>query len=80
METATQEHIGAACTFVDPVGKERPALITAVWGPQCVNVVYVNDDKNQGDTYGRKIERSTSVMHRSLQQAHGNYWFFEREE
>lgn len=70
----TQADVGTAVTFVDPRGTERPALITAVFGPQCCNVVFVNDDEKQTDSYGRKIERATSIMHRSMQQAHGNYW------
>lgn len=70
----TREHEGMAVTFVDPTGHTRPALITRVWGPQCINVVIVNRDENQEDSYGRKIERFTSVVHQSMQQAHGNYW------
>lgn len=69
--------VGDSVTYVDPVAKERPALVTAVWGdeiPCSINVVYVNDDENQSDSYGRKIERSTSVPHRLQQTAHGNYW------
>lgn len=35
----------------------------------------MNRDEGQTDTYGRKIERFTSVMHRNYQEAHGNYWY-----
>ena len=66
---------GAACTYVDPRGLHHPALVTAVWGDKCVNVVYVNIEAGQRDNYGQKILRSTSVMHGSVQQAHGNYWY-----
>jgi hypothetical protein len=72
--------VGEFVIYVDPVGKERPALITAVWGgpndlnPPALNVVFVNDDENQKDNYGRKIERMSSVVHRTNQHAHGQYW------
>lgn len=64
---------GRHCFFVDPVGQEHPALITRIWGPQCANVVIIRDD-GQEDQYGLKLERHTSVMHASMQQAHGFYW------
>lgn len=80
MATVTrEEHRGAACVFVDPRGKAFPALITQVWGPQCVNVVYVNDADGQEDSFGQKLLRATSVMHGSVQQAHGNYWLLVGE-
>ena len=76
MYAATREKDrGQFCVFVDPVGKEFPALITEVWGPQCVNVVYVTDDAAQSDTYGLKLVRNTSCMHMNVQQAHGNFWY-----
>lgn len=68
---------GQYVTYVDPTAKERPALVTAVWGqeiPCSINVVFINSDEAQTDSYGRKIERSTSVPHRLQQTAHGNYW------
>jgi hypothetical protein len=52
--------------------------VTNCFGPleskPSINVVVVNNDENQTDTYGRKIERFTSVVHESNQYAHGNYW------
>lgn len=68
--------IGQHVNYYDPVGKKRPAVVTNVFGitNPSINVVYANDDENQTDNYGRKLERSTSVPHRFHQQAHGNYW------
>jgi ureidoglycolate hydrolase len=70
--------IGSPVVYVDSLGRERPALVTNCFGPlesnPSINVVVVNDDENQTDTYGRKIERFTSVVHQSSQYAHGNYW------
>lgn len=75
----TKEHVGTSCVYVDPRGRSYDALITAVWGPQCINVVYVNDVEGQTDCYGQKLLRNTSVMHGSIQQAHGNYWLLPGE-
>jgi hypothetical protein len=75
----TKADIGKACVFFDPYGKPHAALITNVWGPQCINVAYVNGDDGQEDSYGQKIARSTSLMHGSVQQAHGNYWLLPGE-
>lgn len=71
--------VGQEVKYYDPHGKLRPALVTAVgyespttW----INVAFVNDDENQKDTYGRKIERATSVSHQSTHgdKMWGNYW------
>lgn len=39
-----------------------------------LNLVFVSEDKDRDDTYGRQIERQTSIPHRTNQAAHGNYW------
>jgi hypothetical protein len=70
--------IGDAVTFVNPVGKRFGAVVTANWGTgptPSINVVYVTDDEAKTDSYGRQIERSTSVVHQSNQAAHGMYWY-----
>jgi hypothetical protein len=74
-----ETHRGKACVFVDPYGQPHDALITEVWGPQCVNVVYCNPIEGQSDSYGQKMVRYTSVMHGNVQQAHGNYWLLPGE-
>lgn len=73
--------IGSSVVYVDTFGKERPALVTANHGGEAtvrencsLNVVIVADDETKGDGYGRQIERVTSVVHQSSQQAPGNYW------
>lgn len=78
---ATQEDVGSYVEYYDPVGKKIDALLTAVWGPDCVNILFVVDDVNQNDNYGRKIDRSqTSLMHGNVQQAHGRFWLWPNEE
>jgi hypothetical protein len=77
----TQDDIGIHVIFVDPTGREHDALITAVHGTKCINLVYVLKDPKQYDNYGRKTSKQyTSVMHSEWQQAHGMYWLFPGEE
>lgn len=86
--------VGQNVIYVDTVGKKRKALVTIWWGknedgtnvphysmpgePGC-NVVFLSDDVEKRDSYGRQIERSTSLVHRSNQPANGNYWCWEDE-
>jgi hypothetical protein len=73
--------VGSSIIYVDAHAKEHNALVTVVWSamsgqegePGC-NLVFVSGDDSKTDPYGRQIERSTSVVHRSKQPAHGNYW------
>lgn len=58
-------HVGDTVIFVDPVRRERAAVVTAVWGPDCINVVFVSNDESKTDSYGRQIERETSVNRHS---------------
>lgn len=76
----THERDGQHVTFVDPVGVEHHALVTADWstrtfeGPGAINVVYVTGDPEKKDPYGLQLERATSVPHQNNQSAHGYYW------
>jgi hypothetical protein len=47
--------------YTDEVRRDHNAVITAVWGPDCINVVFVSPDESKTDSYGRQIERQTSV-------------------
>lgn len=53
--------IGDVVVYTDGYRRDHDALVTAVWGPNCVNVVFVSGDGAKEDTYGRQIERETSV-------------------
>lgn len=62
--------------YVTPTGQIVDALVTAAWSFTTINVVYVLEDESRKDSYGRQIERATSVTHASTPgRAHGNYWF-----
>lgn len=65
--------------FTDAVGKTHHAIVTADWGSDswpdgAVNLVYVSDDENLTDPYGRQIVRQTSVVHKNNQSAHGMFY------
>lgn len=76
-------NIGQHVIYVDPRGRERSALVTAVHAKEWhqahgtevgVNVAFIADEDAQRDDYGRKVHRETSVVHQSVQPASGNYW------
>jgi len=83
-------HVGDHVIFHDSKGNPHNAVLTAVWGPEkafndhgqvpCVNLVYVSADNEREDTYGRQIERETSLVHAANQPAHGMYWRWPEEE
>ena len=75
--------IGEAVTFRDTHGRAHNALVTCVHGqtPACstapepaINLLYVSDDSTQTDPYGNQIIRESSVVHKTFQSAHGNFW------
>lgn len=84
-ELKTSDHV----VYVDQVGRRHEALVTIVWennphyspstpAPGC-NLVFVSGDESKDDPYGRQIERETSVVHKTNQPAHGNYWLWPDE-
>lgn len=64
--------------WVDAHGRQHDAIVTTIWGKiedvPCINLVVVSDDESKQDSYGRQIERQTSVVHRTRQAAHGWYY------
>lgn len=77
MSELKEPKAGQHVVWRDEYGKPHDALITAVHGTgetPSINVVVVNLDDGQTDTYGQKIQRETSVPHRVNQSAHGRWW------
>ncbi len=72
------EH-GTHIIFVDEHGVSRDALVTAWHGESCCNLVFVTGDEKRSDSYGRQIERHSSVVHDANQPAHGMYWHWPDE-
>lgn len=70
--------VGDSIIFTDRFGKDANALIVTAWGKgnAALNLVHVSLDESKTDNagYGRQIERQSSVVHKSSQGAHGNYW------
>ena len=77
--------IGDHVVVTDPVGKQHNGLVTAVWGNDddptpTINVLYVSDDPNKHDSYGRQIDRDmTSTQHKSKTSAPGRFWQLPEE-
>ncbi len=79
--------VGDHVIYVDSIGRQRHAVLTSVFGDHpyggtlpCVNVVFASCDEDKHDPYGRQIERETSVVHKTVQPAHGCYWMHEGDE
>jgi hypothetical protein len=53
--------VGGVVIYTDGYRRDHDALVTAVWGSDCINVVFVCGDESKTDAYGRQIERETSV-------------------
>lgn len=82
-------NVGDLCVYHDPKGKPSNALITAVWGPYMINIVFVSNDGTQRDDYGRQIKRETSIPmigypfgqpNAEGSLVHGNYCRWPEEE
>ncbi|CAN5134063.1 hypothetical protein BH09PAT1_BH09PAT1_2770 [soil metagenome] len=71
--------VGDSVMFTNSVGADYTALVTAVWSPSCINVVYASSDETKKDQYGRQIERATSVQRMADWTAHGNYFRYPDE-
>jgi len=57
--------------YTDGYRRDHNAIITAVWGPDCINVVFTTSDPTKTDSYGRQIERETSVSRYSGSNNYG---------
>lgn len=84
--------VGEHVIYFDAYGKPHKALVTIWWmgvteiseyraenGEPGCNVVYVESDPLKDDSYGRQINRATSVVHKSKQNAHGFKWCWPDE-
>jgi len=83
--------VGAHIKFIDPHRKAHDALVLIWWkepntepytsdvGEPGCNLVLVDPDPLKDDTYGRQIQRETSVVHISANPAKGNCWCWPDE-
>lgn len=68
---------GEVVTYYDEHGVPHQALVTIVHGntsQSCINVVYISDDDTKRDSYGRQVERASSVQRKSEFTANGRYF------
>lgn len=72
--------VGEAVIYCNPVGQDHNAIITAVWGVTCCNVVFVSGDPTKTDTYGRQIERQTSLQRVGPNTTYGQYFRYADDE
>lgn len=52
---------GDTVIFTDEFRRDHNALVTDVFSESCINVLFVSADPSKNDSYGRQIERRTSV-------------------
>jgi len=86
MDNVKTLKVGQHIVYTDELKEPHDALITAVHGtlmldynnePEsipCINLLIVSHDVSKHDTYGRQIERYSSVVHVSLNSAEANCW------
>ena len=59
-------------------GYDNEPTIEKIENPS-VNLLLISPDPKREDTYGRQIERESSVVHSSNQGAWGNFWCLPEE-
>lgn len=72
--------VGEAVIYTDTSSVDHAALVTVVHGAFCINLLYVSDNPEEQDQYGRQIKRFSSVSIMSDHTAHGNYFRFPDQE
>lgn len=80
--TMQKPELGKSVVYHDSKGRPHDALITCVHQgttSQLVNLVYVSDDVDRKDSYGRQMERATSVAYVADWTVHGNYYRFPED-
>lgn len=69
--------VGDVVTYVDEVGVSHSAIVLINHGglaTSAINVAFVSSDETKTDSYGRQIERASSVSRKSEYTAHGRYY------
>jgi len=70
--------VGDVLVVTDELGVEHDALVTIYFGYDradgALNCVFVSNDVDKTDPYGRQLERLSSVSRQSDNTAHGRFW------
>lgn len=84
--TANKVEAGDHIKIVTEDHREVEALVTIVhgsadgsmkgedWIGPTINAVFVSPDTSKTDSYGRQVERYTSLQHQNATSANGRYW------
>jgi plastocyanin len=70
--------VGDVVKYVDENGREHNAIVLINHGntpTSAINVAYVSSDTTKTDSYGRQIERASSVSRKSEYTANGRYYY-----
>ena len=77
MAEQNMPEIGDVVRVVTETGVPCKGLVTHVWNENCINAVIVSPDDSKNDSYGRQMERYSSLTRYNPEQtAHGRYWKF----
>ena len=69
--------VGDIVTYVDEHSVPHQAIVLINHGrmaTSAINVAFVSSDETKTDSYGRQIERASSVSRKSEYTAHGRYY------
>jgi len=66
--------VGKAVVYFTSRRLPVPALMTARWSDSCMNVVTLSQDDKAVDPHGRQLDRETSVVHISWNDAKACCW------
>lgn len=67
-----KNEIGDSVIYTDEYRIDHKALVTDVHGESCINLVYVTSDSAKYDSWGRQVERRSSVCRYSEAFKFGN--------
>lgn len=72
-----QATVGDFVLYVDESGIKHCGIVSAVFGPEHINIIYVSENPLKTDEYGRQIERGLTVSNRKMPGEHPcRYWEF----
>lgn len=73
-EAMDEVKIGDVVTYKDEHSVDHNALVIHVHSENCINLLYLSGDESKSDSWGRQIERASSVQRQSDVTAHGRYF------
>ena len=65
---------GTPVIYTDLRGVDHHALVTRVWNPEMIDLVYVTNDERRTDQYGQQLQREKAVWLKAQRNAFVNFW------